>query len=959
MFAIFLNFCLSGTSLPIRRGLATVTIDDREWDLTSLKSSTFSSSIDDEYFYIKFADSVTASELPSYASIYDHGNVYKCNTTDKKCYVLTNIYDYDWIPIKPTNLGEGVTYVAQGAPISQAHKFNSYQSWEVRFQFHCNANVEMSAPVISVNQLSEQNKRLYLKFDDKRGCPTKALANLPTPTPAFKADSHATFRHPEDTDQVIDFDIKELNGGPLGVRTYVQNSNGEKKFLFVAPADRMVICPYGAQCDAQESTAWYCTEDMKTCESYALQNNEETSMIEVDLIDDTSLFEGIYLKYYHPTSDKTVRVNLLCDSNVPEGRILFSPENSQVVDNNIIVQGYAKEACPKSSPVPVPPADKCVFKYQQTGSNWQAQVDLKNLNLDGGWYKRVKNTAMLSQTEYDLYYQPCGALVCPDKADCDGDEDATVWLCETPKGTLGETIECDGYGLYKNDVTASINNGYVLNGFDVSYKGDLGRTAEINLRCNKSLISGQLYISNNIYLKGNTLNIDVDSLDVCASGTGPTPTPPPRVIPQKPTLGRTPTPTPIPSPNPVNIIVNDTHYIIVDLSIAQEEVLRKEMSLYANRRRASIYTEYSAWDLIPCPQGWNCGDFDYANLWQCWYDEDFNPYCHPVADKRIPGQKMSLLNDGNLDTGVMVTSEGAYGVNMEIRALCDPSSNIRHTIPIKDSMVTYHVGMDGAEFSFDSTTKAVCPKKFETPVAPSRITPTPTPDPSQKIDYTFNGIIDDSLLSLDLTKLKAEKQTVYLGVGEKYHKAEIFMTPGSLSSCPKGYTCNSDIKQGNIWKCIDGKTCWPIGDAHYGLHFSFVDDDNHMAGVAVNYDGGYGKYETHVIFQCNTSVPKNTVHLAETGAQGRQNVVVLYGHTPDVCPQPGYGKKPVSGGAVFLLIIILIIVLYFGLGTVIKFITTGTISLPNEEFWSQFWNCIKATVLFLVKCEKPNNYNEI
>lgn len=961
MIALFLHFCISGTNLPIRRGLTTVTIEDRQWDLTSLKGSTFSvQPINDDYYFLKFADTVNAVDLPDYAKLQDHGNVYKCNNTDQRCYVLTNIFDYDWVPIKPSDLDAGVTYVARGAPFAVAHKFNSYQTWEVRFQFNCKADVEQSTPTISVDKVSEQNYRLYARFNDKRGCPVVSTVNQPTPTPAFEADSHVSFRHPEDTDQVIDFDIKELNGGPLGVRTYIVNKNNEKKFLFLAPADRMVICPYGATCDEEESSAWVCSSDLQTCESFALQDNSEKAMIEADLIDDESLFEGIYLKYHHPTSEKTVRINLLCDNNLPEGKILFQPNEAIVDELNIVVEGYSKEACPKSSPIPIPPADQCLFEYNQTGSDWKAKIDLKTLNVNNqGWHQRVKNTAMLPQTEFDLYYQPCGAMICPDDADCDGDEDATVWLCEVPLGTLGQTIECDGYGLYKNGVTASINNEYVMNGFDISYSGDLGRKAEVNLRCNKSLLSGQIYISNNIYMKGNVLNIDVDSLDVCASGTGPTPTPPPRVIPQKPKMGTTPTPTPIPSPNPINIIFNESHYVLVNLSRTQEEVLRKEMSLFAQRRRTSIYTEYSAWDLIPCPQNWNCGEFEYANLWQCWLDEEFNPYCHPVADKRIPGQKMSLLKKNDLDSGVMITSEGAYGVNMEIRAICDTTSNIKYTIPIKDSMVSYHVGLDGAEFSFDSTTRAVCPKKFETPVAPNKITPTPTPDPSQKVDYTFNGIIDDSLLSLDLKKMSSKKQTVILGYGDNYHMAEIILTPGKLSKCPKGYTCNSDIKEGNVWKCINGKTCWPIGDARYGLHFSFIDDDNHMAGVAVNYDGGYGKYETHVLFQCNYSVPKHTIVFDEVGAQGRSNVVVLYGHTPDVCPQSGYGKKSITGGSTFLFLLLIVIVFYFGLGTIIKFITTGAISIPNEEFWSSFWKSVTSTALFLFKCEKPSNYEEI
>jgi hypothetical protein len=44
-----------------------------------------------------------------------------------------------------------------------------------------------------------------------------------------------------------------------------------------------------------------------------------------------------------------------------------------------------------------------------------------------------------------------------------------------------------------------------------------------------------------------------------------------------------------------------------------------------------------------------------------------------------------------------------------------------------------------------------------------------------------------------------------------------------------------------------------------------------------------------------------------------------------------------KGGAIFLLIVFLFAFLYFGLGTFILYISRGTVSVPNEEFWLEAW----------------------
>lgn len=72
-----------------------------------------------------------------------------------------------------------------------------------------------------------------------------------------------------------------------------------------------------------------------------------------------------------------------------------------------------------------------------------------------------------SYPKSQLLFKPCGNITCPPDAFCNGDEDAEIWLCHEISGTL----ECEGYGLYKNKVTLELYDD-IKDGIQANYLGD-------------------------------------------------------------------------------------------------------------------------------------------------------------------------------------------------------------------------------------------------------------------------------------------------------------------------------------------------------------------------------------------------------------------------------------------------------------------------------------------------------
>jgi hypothetical protein len=179
--------------------------------------------------------------------------------------------------------------------------------------------------------------------------------------------------------------------------------------------------------------------------------------------------------------DEITQVNVV-HANLEEGRITnMTLKCSQEADpghylwlqtlyfneGQIMLTAVTASACMTWSPTPMPvPKDEmCTLVYNDVVLNL-----VQYNNETEGWKATVKVTGDI-EGQALLLYQPCDGIPCPEGGQCEGDDDATVWLCQGK--------ECIGYGLFEHKLTA-----YGVDGEDsyvvVNYKGDRHREAVVD-----------------------------------------------------------------------------------------------------------------------------------------------------------------------------------------------------------------------------------------------------------------------------------------------------------------------------------------------------------------------------------------------------------------------------------------------------------------------------------------------
>ena len=962
---LFQLVCLAvcASAFPMSWEQCAVTVGDYRWDLDKQglgnKVFTGTTEIHGWEFYVKLCRELKESEVPDHYNITMIGaNAVRCNTTSKQCIPFASIWDFQWTLKNPTDPTKGLVWESDGIPYRVSSV--EWADWEMEFEFECNRSSSSDEPQIIYDH-TKGDPRLVLKWSNLFSCGSRA-ATTPTPTPEFNPDTDVLFREPDLPTFAVQMDMKDVDGGRFGIHSpvIVDMESGDVRFLILNPTRRMYDCPFGAKCDdpgENGTSAWVCTFErqgddvvLDDCLSYGYL----PEVVTYDLVSDGDITKGFYYRF-EPTGEgdgRLVEINVKCDNLYPEGHMMIDPlatEFSGINNKFLKVVAEAKEACIRPYPT-VAPVAGC--EISKTVEGYTLDLDLHSYTDASNPHKAavmVKNQHTGEvEGPMDLIYSPCHGMTCPDGCDCEGDEDALVWLCEQPSSMMGHVPFCTGYGLHENNIRLSITSDYIFAGVDVDMKGDNKREAQVHWKCNKSLGSKEIVFESPVVLQGTVLSFDVSALGACVTGSGPTPTPPPRLVPMKPQKGPTPTPSPLPSPNPIDFVFNDTHYIYVNLEASQEAPLRTHMAQFINGRNTSVYVEWSSWEQLPCPAGWDCEGFTSANLWVCWWDENWEHYCHPVADKYVPGTYSHAKRQDNLDAGINIIYEGQYGVNMEIDVRCDPKSPTNRSLPLENSIISYRATMNNGEWTFNTTSGVGCPHKFDDTIKPPTAERTPPPeDPEQT--FSWSGDVDGKRIALNLPKMKKVQEDVFLGIVGSFHKAEVVYSPYELIGCPPNKACGTygdDLA--NVWKCIGDnyEVCYPVGDKRYGVTMFPVNTSNPMAGITVNYDGGAEKSETHFLFQCNYSIPYGEIEFDETGTETPQHAIVLFAHTRAVCPDETHDTV-VGGGGIFLVIVFGAAVGYFALGTLVMFIITGRVEVPFGGFWMEVAESIKTAVVFI------------
>jgi hypothetical protein len=454
----------------------------------------------------------------------------------------------------------------------------------------------------------------------------------------------------------------------------------------------------------------------------------------------------------------------------------------------------------------------------------------------------------------------------------------------------------------------------------------------------------------------NTLSFEVSSRHVCPidrAGTGIIPTPPARPIPRKPRQGPTPTAAPLESPNPYHVTWNNTHVVVVNWEGMEEpNPLRIDQDMQIGDKYWTIHTEWNSWKLIPCPPRHDC-PVRMANLWECWFDEDFQPYCHSVALRTEPGSHVEFVAPGHFDSGLHMYYQGTFGARMLINATCDRSHSAR-TVSIARSIVRYqNINNWDEEFSFASSAAYVCPHPFQPIEMPTEPRPPYPRDASQK--FTIGAFVGGKHVGLNLKKFAMLTGTAVTGSDVSYHRAEFHYSPAELVPCPRGRNCGVYAKEkANVWKCIrtNFHDCYPIGDMRYGLSLTFISMINPLSGISATYDGGAGGASVQFDFQCNRSVLFGQVWIHPLAIEDEDHTIVVWAHTPEVCPGNEWGQ--IRPGACVILVFLVLFIVYFVAGTLVMFVLHGSVDLPQARFWEEVGASLWTAVLFLISCGKTS-----
>lgn len=570
---------------------------------------------------------------------------------------------------------------------------------------------------------------------------------------------------------------------------------------------------------------------------------------------------------------------------------------------------------------------------------------------------------------YQLFYNPTDSIQCPEGFECNDDDEAIVWLCTNKK--------CDAYGLLQNNFQSQLAYfSGITSAVIITYFGENGKSAPVTFECDRSFLNddssnSSIRLPNGINLINSTLSFSVGVKEACPVSTIPNPSPLPDVhipMPQSDVF-----PSPNPNPSSLFFVRNSTHYTAFEIAQLTQNVFRGNLPLLVDQSFGVMYTEYSPWNLIECPKGWQCPFAKEANFWGCWetnaddilsYEDDniksnadLIPYCHPLGDKRID-TKMIPIAPNHLERGVLLRYAGANGISAEMKIECNNLSS-PPLLLLDSSSIIFHRALSGPDVSYNLSSSLVCPQEFRNPMFPTPLpNPTPSFDPDKTVVYQYKSpIISKKRIKLDLSVLQEIQQWVVFGLDDSYELAFLAFNPSQQIECPSNYDCG-EMEPANAWKCSKSNKCFSIADSRYDLLFDLINKTDLSAGVSVEYKGGFANYSFRINMICKPTKTGRLLELPDVSIQDSADIrlLIIDVLTNYSCPVSIDGKDGdsdflyISGGSIFLLILLISIIFYLTIGSIIVYHKTGIISLPNSEFWTEFCQSVATGFMHLFSC---------
>lgn len=959
-------------------GACSVNIDGKRFDLHKAYDKQVQSFTDTDTgytYYFKLCDALDQADLPfGSAAVMKGANVMRRKENSQVWEYTNYLSEFDWTIREMT-----VNYNADGQP------FQSEGLWHiVDFDviIGCDASSTTAPPPFTKSIIHYGNRtQINILVNSQVGCPTTVQA--PTPTPLFYPVCEFVSRMDNSSTAGIDAQLDEIDGGPFGVRAPVLY-NGKQMALHLKPCGRMKCPPpYNCTEGIDYSNAWLCplVPDSDLCESFGVAKSD----VNPASVAAGGELNGFELDFYEPTRNYHTKVRVKqAEESYPDGYMRIE-ENIFLDATSLTVSAYSHEADIVSIPIPPSPLGKCNADIE--GPSVDLKMSLKGLNPESisGYFKwNVNVSGIKGQNQFDLYYLPCGGIKCPSGHDCEGTEDATVYLCTDDR-------DCKAYGLFENNINFTLVNPFdFTKGLRTNYYGQNTKRAIVTYLCDQELEESELrFDETSPRLDGTIFKFTAYAKQACAINKGPTPTPRPQwFIPTPPPYPK-PTPTPMKSPNPHNIMYNSTHYVSFNLDKFNRTHFKKNMTMTNHIDSADVYFEFSAWEKIPCPNTEGACYAQYqqeANSYICYYTSRTQKNCFPYAD--ISYDQVISNPTHSLSNIVTLTYQNNLDTDLRFKIYCDDSLDY-NTLFINDGQTLILDVATDHVVTLTASSHNACPLPFTDPKLPRTPNPTPMPAPVDPSKLYFRSEpINNKYIELDLTNIPTHREKIVLGTPGDYEKAEILYDPDTPRECGASQRECLGGGETNIWKCVDYKgsqKCYGIGDARQSINYHVSDDL--MDGIAVTYGGGYSGYRTTVLYLCNVSVPWPKIDFDDIGYESNMKVVTLYAHTSYVCPKPytpptsGPTKAPttaptiqpvtytpaptsapepyhpdsgkVTGGAIFMMVVFFPILLYVGLGTIINGFVTGNFELPFQKFWSEFYQNFITGFKFVFTCGHP------